>query len=778
MPSTPVCISQVETCWCVIVKIGSRVVPFLVDTGASVNIISTAAFHSLCLEEGQRPSDIQISGVDGNLVPVRGEVGLDIEIEGEGFSVDALIADITGVRGILGLPFLRDQGCVVRVSEGVMECQGRRWDLSYMPEMAEVSLVCQTLLPQENTDAQVEVKTRGHDWTPCRDVLDRLGLLPITDGITWGPTGATVRLRNVGDSPVHITVEVGIGAVTSNSSHLASQIGQATMQSDLECTPPTPVIDPLDAFIARSTERLETKNSAVVKKLIENHVDLFVGPNRPLGQTKLVLHEIPTGNATPIRQPMRRMAPAHREIVDQEVKQMLEDGIIEPSTSGWSSPVVLVRKKGSVTPRFCIDFREVNNVTIKDAYAIANIQDCLDALKGAQYFCCMDLASGYWQVALHPRDKEKTAFPTRQGLFQFTVMAFGLTNAPGTFQRLMEQVLRGLQWRTALAYLDDLVVFGRTFEETLERLQEVLQRLRQAGLKLKPSKCNFFQTEVRYLGHIIGREGVACDHEKIEAVQQWDTPTTAKQVRSFLRLAGYYRRFIPEFYKLAAPLTELTKKNQRFDWTGECNQAFINLKSCLTSAPVLAYPSEEVTDVFLLDTDASDTAIGCVLSQIQNGEERVIAYGSKKLNPSQRAYCVTYRELLAVVEFVRHFRHHLLGRKFRVRTDHSSLRWLLNFRDSGEGLIGRWLARLAIYDFTIEHRSGATHSNADALSRIEFQPRRRCDRKQCSECKNTTSAVQTIHVTEPPSSNSDLSWTPAYTPEEMSQLQEKDDDIL
>ena len=208
----------------------------------------------------------------------------------------------------------------------------------------------------------------------------------------------------------------------------------------------------------------------------------------------------------------------------------------------------------------------------------------------------------------------------------------------------MEQVLRGLQWQTALVYLDDVVVFGRSFTETKERLQVVFDRFRDAGLKLKPSKCQFFQTEVLYLGHIIGRDGIACDHEKIEAVKYWPTPQTVKDVCSFFGLAGYYRRFIPEFSQIAAPLTHLTKKNQYFLWTPECQKALETLKSRLISAPILSYPSEDPKDLFILDTDASNTAIGCVLSQQQEGEERVIAYGSKMLSLSQRSYCVTYRE--------------------------------------------------------------------------------------------------------------------------------------
>ena len=247
-------------------------------------------------------------------------------------------------------------------------------------------------------------------------------------------------------------------------------------------------------------------------------------------------------------------------------------------------------------------------------------------------------------------------------------------------------------------------------------------------------------------------------------------------MRSFLGLAGYYRRFIPEFSCLAAPLTELTKKGQPFVWTVECAAAVDQLKQKLITSPVLAYPSEHPGDRFVLDTDASDTAIGCVLGQLQDGEEKVIAYGSKMLSATQRAYCVTYRELLAVVEFVRVYRHYLLGRRFLVRTDHSSLRWLLNFRDSGEGMIGRWLARLAVYDFEIEHRSRRSHANADALSRTEFRPKKRCERRRCPECTplEVPTLLGLVLASPEPSGEG---WLPTHTPEELAAGQERDPKI-
>ncbi len=421
-------------------------------------------------------------------------------------------------------------------------------------------------------------------------------------------------------------------------------------------------------------------------------------------------------------------------------------GVVEPVVSPWSSPIVLVRKKdGSI--RFCVDLRRVNAETRKDAYPLPNITDCLSSLAGSQWYCTLDLASGYWQVAMNPRDMEKTAFATHRGQFAFRRMPFGLTNAPATFMRLMEMALRGLEWERCLVYLDDVIVFGENFDVCLRNLTEVLSRFETAGLKLKPSKCDLFQKEVAFLGHRVSVEGVRCDPAKLEAVRAWPEPANVTEVRSFLGLANYYKRFVPQFAAVALPLNNLLRKNVSFRWDEQCEESFQTLKTLLTTAPTLVYPLQDPEAEFILDTDASEYAIGAVLSQVQEGEERVVAYGSKALALSQRNYCTTYRELLAIVEFVPHFKHYLLGRRFRVRTDHSSLRWFLNFKDA-EGLVGRWHAILANYDYKLEYREGAAHGNADAMSRHPaIQRRRRCGEKQCNECQGTEATPVRVSAT-------------------------------
>ncbi|GFU85611.1 retrovirus-related Pol polyprotein from transposon 297 [Trichonephila clavipes] len=303
-------------------------------------------------------------------------------------------------------------------------------------------------------------------------------------------------------------------------------------------------------------------------------------------------------------------------------------------------------------------------------------------------------------------------------------MPFGLCNAPATFERLMETVLKGLTFEACLIYLDDVIIGGRTLEEHLQNIRKVLSKLRDANLKLNPSKCKFFQKEVNYLGHIISTEGVRTDPEKVSAVKNWKRPENLRELRSFLGLCTYYRKFVKGFSNIARPLHKLTESKQKFQWTKECEDSFLQLKEALTSSSILIYPQPDKP--FILDTDASNESVGAVLSQEIDGQEQVVAYWSKCLSKSERNYCVTRKELLAIVKAIEHFHHYLYGQKFLLRTDHASLTWLMNFRNT-EGQVARWIQRLNEYYFDIRHRKGSSHGNADALSEISslrcFWPR-------------------------------------------------------
>ncbi|GFT98290.1 retrovirus-related Pol polyprotein from transposon 412 [Trichonephila clavipes] len=430
----------------------------------------------------------------------------------------------------------------------------------------------------------------------------------------------------------------------------------------------------------------EQKSSA--ERLFQEFEDVFSRNSSDIGHTTVTQHRIDTADHPPIKQHPRRLPFAKQEEVGTLLREMQENDIIEPSSSPWASPIVLVRKKEGST-RFCVDYRKLNDVTKKDSYPLPRIDDTLDTLSGHKWFSTLDLKSGYWQVEIHPEDREKQhSLPAKD---------YGSSKSC-----------------PCLIYLDDVIRGGRTFEEHLQNIWKVLSKLSDANLKLNRSKCKFFQKEVNYLGHIISAEGVRTDPEKVSAVKNWKRPENLRELRSFLGLCTYYRKFVKGFSNIARPLHKLTESKQKFQWTKECEDSFLQLKEALTSSPILIYPQPDKP--FILDTDASNESVGAVLSQEIDGQERVVAYWSKCLSKPKRNYCVTRKELLAIVKAIEHFHHYLYGQKFLLRTDHASLTWLMNFRNT-EGQVARWIQRLNEYYFDIRHRKGSSHGNADALSR-------------------------------------------------------------
>ena len=436
------------------------------------------------------------------------------------------------------------------------------------------------------------------------------------------------------------------------------------------------------------------------------------------GQTHLLTHRIPTGTAQPIRLKPYRVPIVYREKVGQELREMERHGIIEKSSSEWAFPIVVVTKKdGDI--RICVDYRRLNQVTTFDAYPMPRVDELLDAIGGAAFITTLDLAKGYWQVPLTGEDKAKTAFTTPNGLYQFTVMPFGLSGGPATFQRLMDTVLRGTEKFTGV-YLDDVVICSNNWAEHLDHIAEVFKRLQEAGLTVKLKKCTFGAQECTYLGHRIGRGGVQPETSKVAAIREMARPRTKKDVRTFLGMTGYYRRFIKNYASVAEPLTELTRKQQpeQVEWNERTEHAFQRLKDTLTSAKLMKNP--DFTQTFILQTDASNVGVGAVLSQ-GSEEDRPIAYFSRKLLPRERNYSVVEKECLAVVLGIRAFETYLLGKPFVIQTDHRALQWLQRFKDKNARLT-RWSLALQPYTFTVTHRKGCENANADALSRISQDP--------------------------------------------------------
>ena len=523
-----------------------------------------------------------------------------------------------------------------------------------------------------------------------------------------------------------------------------------TPHATADIQPPAPIKPPtaggqVDRLAAvkevweRSSVNLEPDQREELWQLLVEFKDIFALSEEEVGLTHLVQHEIDTGDAQPIKTRPRRLPLAHQSAADDAIDEMLEAGIIEPSDSPWASGVVMVNKKKSPKMRFCVDYRPLNSVTRKDSYPLPRIDECLDLVSGSSWFSSLDLRCGYWQVPLSPSARPKTAFCTGRGLWQFKVLCFGLCNAPATFERLMEKVLADIPRQECLVYLDDILVHGSSFQTALGALRRVLHRIAAAGLKLHPDKCCFMRKELEFLGHRVGEEGISTLEEKVRAVKDWPVPANVRELKSFLGLASYYRRFVRGFSCIAAPLFRLQQKDCDFAWTSDCEQAFSSLKKALTESPILTPPDPNLP--FVLDTDASDVGMGAVLSQVGPEGEKVIAYFSKTFNKAERRYCVTRRELLAIVRTIRHFRYYLCGLPFTVRTDHAALQWLMSFREP-EGQIARWLEELAPYVFKVEYRAGARHTNADAMSR------RPCASDGCRYCEKREAREKELGMEE------------------------------
>lgn len=404
------------------------------------------------------------------------------------------------------------------------------------------------------------------------------------------------------------------------------------------------------------------------------------------------------------------------DFLKEYIETHLEKKFIRPSESPIGHGVLFAPKKdGSIRP--CIDYRRLNAKTIKNRYPLPRIDELQDRLLGATWFTAIDIRDAYYRVRMAEGEEWKTAFKTRWGLYEYQVMPFGLTNAPGTFQALINDTLREYLDDFVLAYLDDILIFSTSYDEHVRHVRKVLTKLREKDLPIKLSKCDFHKHSMPFLGFIVSENGLAPDPQKVESLKTWPEPTTVKEVQEFLGLANYYRKFVMSFSNLAAPMTNLTKKDHAFIWTQECKNAFKELIERLTAAPILAIFDPEREAV--LETDASDYAIGACLTQKgADGNQRPIAYYSRKMTGPELNYDIHDKELLAVVEAFQHWRVYLEGAKFPVQvyTDHKNLLYWTTTKQLNRRQV-RWSEVLASYDFQIHHVRGTENGRADALSR-------------------------------------------------------------
>ena len=785
------------------------VIKALIDTGATNSSVSPKVIYGDLKEENIKlqSTRISITVADGGMLGANEMAVIIIKPENnEAVEHAFCVVKFAGQDMIIGYDFMREHDAVFYARDGIFELRGNveeqlEKDIENeenesdkeekIDECLKIEYERLRKIKHEEKLATAECSVRMKETIviPVNTEVVITGSLCGPWSCLEGPlvvegSDKVAERQGIRLARVVVNAEPEIPLRVANLSHEDQTLHEGTVLAEYEEADvwgdidlPGPEVDEqydkaeklFENMVARSVNGLDQYEETIASEFLQAHKNKnFILHSKDLGHSTIFPHKIDTGDSKPIHQGPRRLPIAKRQVADKEIKRMLEMGVIEPSQSPWSSPIVLVSKKtGDV--RFCIDFRKVNAVTKKDSFPLPRIDDSLHKLEGSSWFSTMDLASGYWQVAMDEVDAEKTAFIVEDGLYQFKVLPFGLCNAGATFQRLMQLALAGLSWETVLVYIDDLIVHSKNFEEHLAHLKEVFDKLSAAGLKMSPKKCDFFRREVIFLGHIVSEHGVRTDPAKIEAVTAWPQPTKLKEVQAFLGLCGYYRKFIKNFSHLAKPLYRLSQKDQKFIWDDSCQLAFEELKSALTSTPVLSYPRSD--GMFILDSDASNFCVGSVLSQIQEGDEKVILYFSKSLTKPERNYCVTRRELLAIILGVQHCHHYLLGRRFKIRTDHGSLRWLLNFRNP-EGQTARWLNILAKYDFEVEFRPGSKHSNSDGLSR------RPCP-VECKKCARAeeideTHRVRAIHLNTETAETDDEAWVENVSAEELKSAQQED----
>ena len=586
-----------------------------------------------------------------------------------------------------------------------------------LSEDIEVKLKKKIKLPSKSeTVFKLKVKERSYGETYMLEPNSELQQVEIARAVYENTNHIKVSFINLGNQTVKLAAGTLIGTLCSvKIKPTKSQNVRSVGENFTDTSKDEPISEDVLNLLKLAESEMSTfsiPQQKRAKDIIIQNRNVFAKNDFDLGSFDKIEHSIDTGDATPVKLGLRRTPIQYVQEEDKMIDDMLKAGVIRPSSSSWAAAPVLVKKKDGKC-RMALDYRKVNLCTKKDVFPVPMMSECLDALEGNIIFSKLDSNNAYWQIKVEEKSKDKTAFRTRKGLWEFNRLPFGLCNSGSTYMRAMSLVLTGLTWESVLCFLDDICVLGKTIDDHLSNLEKVLKRLNENNLKLKPRKCELFMKEIEFLGRKMGPNGITLTDHSIDTIKNWIPPTSNKEIQRFLGFINFHRQFVPQISKIAEPLSKLLKQN-KFIWGVEQQCAFDEIKIHLISPEVLAIPTSD--GVFTLDVDASQNAIGAELRQNQNGIDRTVAFGSFTLSSTQRKYCTTRKELLAVVRFTNHFRHYLLGQEFKIRSDHHSLFWLYNFRRT-EGQMARWLQELSRYNFILQYRPGAKHENADALSR-------------------------------------------------------------
>ena len=715
------------------VSINGRKTNALCDTGATISCANKAFIEKvLNIETNITPSHIHtVVGVGGEQHSVSGKIDLDICFHGVTVTYSFHVIENLHHSLILGIDFMTDFRVKIDMGNKTMSILDTQvCTISTNVGYARISNPV-TIPPLSEADINIKISRCSNQevlvepvaWLQNHNVQGAKCVVTVRKG------KAIMRILNPSDKPVHLSGNKVIGIVTPLTLASVFTLSPHIPNNDTSTsdTSNNGEISDEDLTFDFANSDLNEQQKDILVTFLRQNKDVFTTGLHNLGRTGVTKHDIDTGDALPVKSAFYKQSPNLRRETERQVKEMLKHNIIEPGNSAWHSPVVLIKKPNNEY-RFAVDYRKLNKVTKPQSFPLPRLSDMFDAIgeSNAKFFTSADIGKAFWQVPLTERAKEKSAFITYDGIYAWNSMPFGLINASATFQSILNGIMRNINWRYVLCYIDDIVIFSPTFELHLQHLSEVFQRLREAGLKLFPSKCFFAQKQIRYLGHILNKDGVQPDSSKFEKVQNLPIPRNPTDVKSVLGLFNFYKKFVKGYSKICAPLFNLLQKDKSFLWNESCQEAFDTLKNALINAPILAYP--DMNRPFTLSCDASRSGLGYILGQVGEDKlEHVIAYGGRALKKLEKNYTVTELECLAIVEGIKEYRTYLSSGKFTVYTDHKALKYLQTLQTSNpQSRLARWSMELQEFDFDVEFRKGVNNSNADALSRLQFQNEESC----------------------------------------------------
>ena len=793
-----------------VIKIENQKYRALVDSGASISVLSPRVIQKMKFKPKLVKKQINLHSVDGTPLAFDGCANIKFKIGGnlveQTFHVSPSVTRNVilgrdwllkfGVRLYYDIPSLKVKNTYIPLCNDIhianIETEKRLTSLRFKDSYVSLdddsvisSLLrltrSEVLKPQSVTKCLVKIRTKLVPNLKTSEIfiqdIDRgflhsqPGLL-VYNGVARVRNGrAVVYILNQSGKFVHLkngtVVSRGEGIVKGDIHAIDAEtaVGEIAEMSSID-TAETPVDAPAEFL-------------PLVRSIIGRNRDVFATKDSELGRTNATKMVIDTQDCSPIRLRPYKTPLNKRKIIEEAVSEMLDAKVIERSNSPWSFPMVIV-KKSDGTNRPCIDYRKLNDITRKNSYPLPSIDFIIGNLGKAKYFTTLDLKSGFWQVQMDEKSKPKTAFACHKGLFQFNVMPFGLCNAPAVFQELMSVVLQGCE-EFATAYIDDILIWSPDAESHRKHIQIVMNRIRQHNLRLKLKKCSFFKSETAYLGFTISDKGVQPDPKKVKVIQALSSPRTVREIRSFIGMAGYYRRFIPKFSHVAEPLIALTKKNARFRWSKECEQSFEILKGHLATLPLLAYP--DPNKPYILYTDASDSCIGACLTQPSDDKteflpncpnEKPLFFLSHKLSDTQSRWSVIEKEAYAIYFALQKLDPYLHGAEFEIRTDHQPLQSLLKSPINNKK-IQLWALSIAGYNAKIRYVKGSLNECADMLSRINHHEADATD----VELLNPDISDKTYEVNMLNSGEFDApSFMTSRIPDEDLKLPDKNDDMF